>query len=60
MESRENPRGKRAFRLGLFLGFSRMLCIRVGRFQRPGQKHSGIKFSRLPSSSGKLYACHVK
>ncbi len=24
-----------------------MLCIRVGRFQRPGQKHSVAKFSRL-------------
>ncbi|MBR0219389.1 MAG: hypothetical protein IJQ33_09325, partial [Clostridia bacterium] len=24
-------------------GFPRMLCIRVGRFQRPGQKHTRCK-----------------
>ncbi len=28
---------------GVFLGFPRMLCIRVGRFQRPGRKHNGVK-----------------
>ena len=26
-----------------FPGFPRMFCIRVGRFQRPGQKHTGCK-----------------
>ncbi|MBQ6961243.1 MAG: hypothetical protein IJP78_09735, partial [Clostridia bacterium] len=43
-ESRENPRGgKLAFPLGLFPGFPRMLYIRVGGFQPPGQKHNGVK-----------------
>ena len=37
------PGRKPAFPLGLFPGFPRMLCIRVGRFQRPGQKHNGCK-----------------
>ena len=38
-ESRENPRAKASFPLGYFLSFPRMLRIRVGGFQPPGQKH---------------------
>ena len=43
-ESRENPREKACFSSGLFPSFPRMLCIRVGRQRRPGQKHKAIKF----------------
>ena len=38
------PEGKRAFPSGNFFGFPRMLCIRVGGFQPPGQKHKVAKF----------------
>jgi hypothetical protein len=31
---------------GLFPGFPRMRCIRVGGFQPPGQKRSGVKIGR--------------
>ena len=31
------------FPFGFFPGFPRMLCIRAGGFQPPGQKHSGGK-----------------
>ena len=37
------PGGKLAFPWGLFPGFSRMLCIRVGVLRTPGQKHNGGK-----------------
>ena len=40
----KSPGGKLAFPGGLFPGFPRMLCIRVGRQRRPGQKHNGGKF----------------
>ena len=47
------PGGKLAFPWGLFPGFPRMQSIRVGRFQRPGQKHSVAKFSCfLQASAG--------
>jgi hypothetical protein len=55
-ESQENPRGKRAFHLGLFLGFPRMLRIRVGRFQRPGQKQNGGKLD-IPFKQQREASC---
>ena len=54
------PQGKACFPLGDFPGFPRMLCIRVGRFQRPGQKHSGDKLGLFSNNSGKLLARHIK
>ena len=42
---------------GLFPGFPRMLCIRVDRFQRPGQKHMVVKLgcSLQAATGNKLY-----
>ena len=46
-ESRENPQGESSLSpKGLFPGFPRMLRIRVGGFQPPGQKHNGVKLGR--------------
>ena len=42
-ESRENPQGKARFPWELFPGFPRVLCIRAGGFQPPGQKHEDMK-----------------
>ena len=58
MESRENPKGESTLSpKGFFSGFSRMLCIRVGRFLRPGQKHKAIKPGRflLAAAGSKLF-----
>ena len=40
----KSPGKSSLFPKGLFPGFPRMLCIRVGRQRRPGQKHKAVKF----------------
>jgi hypothetical protein len=45
---RNNPQGESELSPWDFPGFPRMLCIRAGRFQRPGQKHKVVKHGYFP------------
>ena len=56
-----NPIGESSLSPWDFPGFPRMQSIRIGRFQRSGQKQNGDKFGLFfQINSGKPLACYVK